>query len=115
MRLIPFIIFVNIVFQLPDILKENQGVFTFTYIQCEYPVRTMDFPIKIQIEGNHIIGIQEKPYVTGGDTIINSSIFLHEGGKFIISDDRNDKNADDIGCCTGILIINFDEKSIEAC
>ena len=100
---------------LQDELKRFNGSYQFTYVQSEYVERKLDFPVKVLIKDGEIKVIQEKDYVTGGDTVESSRIFIHRSGKVIISSFSSGRFADEIGGCSNYPIVDFERKLIIGC
>ncbi|MBO3100282.1 hypothetical protein [Gelidibacter pelagius] len=53
--------------------------------------------------------------MTGGEIIFDGLILKHKSGKWILADKKEEVNADEIGGCTEIPIIDFEKKLIEWC
>ena len=93
-----------------------QGTFIYELYFAEFGGRMPNSECKVIIKGNKIIVEQtEKTNLTGGKEIFHGLILKHKSGKWILADDENDVNADEIGGCTEIPIIEFDKKLIEWC
>ena len=84
----------------------------FTEFEGKMPNKTCHVLMK---ENNIIITQDETTNLTGGKTIFKGIVLKHKSGKWILSTHYKDKNADEIGGCTGIPIINFDKQIIEWC
>ena len=93
-----------------------QGNFVYELYFAEFGGRMKNAECKVEITGNKIIVEQtENTNLTGGNEIFSGLILKHKSGKWILADDENDVNADEIGGCTEIPIIEFDKKLIEWC
>ena len=93
-----------------------QGNFVYELYFAEFGGRMKNAECKVEITGNNIIVEQtENTNLTGGNEIFSGLILKHKSGKWILADDENDVNADEIGGCTEIPIIEFDKKLIEWC
>ena len=93
-----------------------QGIFIYELYFAEFGGRIKNAEGKVEINGNKIIVEQtEKTNLTGGNQIFSGLILKHKSGKWILSDNADDVNADEIGGCTEIPIIEFDKKLIEWC
>ncbi|MCI5056196.1 MAG: hypothetical protein MRY83_08810 [Flavobacteriales bacterium] len=93
-----------------------QGNFIYELYFAEFCGRIKNAECKIEIDGNKIIVEQtENTNLTGGNEIFSGLILKHKSGKWILTDNENDVNADEIGGCTEIPIIEFEKKQIEWC
>ncbi len=93
-----------------------QGNFVYELYFAEFNGRMKNAECKVEISGNKIIIEQnENTNLTGGNEIFNGLILKHKSGKWILAVDEEDANADEIGGCTEIPIIEFDKKLIEWC
>ncbi|MBE0663155.1 MAG: hypothetical protein IH597_11905 [Bacteroidales bacterium] len=93
-----------------------QGNFIYELYFAEFGGRMKNAECKVEITGNKIIVEQtENTNLTGGNKIFSGLILKHKSGKWILADNENDVNADEIGGCTEIPIIEFDKKLIEWC
>ena len=93
-----------------------QGTFIYELYFAEFGGRMPNSVCKIIIKGNKITVEQtENTNLTGGNEIFNGLILQHKSGKWILAEDENAVNADEIGGCTEIPIIEFDKKLIEWC
>ncbi|HLS30185.1 MAG TPA: hypothetical protein VK021_04965 [Flavobacteriaceae bacterium] len=97
-------------------LKIPQGTFIYEIYFAEFGGRMANVECKVTINGNKISVEQtENTNLTGGKNIFSGLILKHKSGKWILSNNKNDKDADEIGGCTGIPIIEFDKKLIVWC
>ena len=93
-----------------------QGNFIYELYFAEFGGRMKNAECKVEINGNKIIIEQtENTNLTGGNEIFSGLILKHKSGKWILTDNENDVNVDEIGGCTEIPIIEFDKKLIEWC
>lgn len=93
-----------------------QGTFIYELYFAEFSGRMANSECKVIIKENNITVEQtENTNLTGGKAIFKGLILMHKSGKWILADDENDVNADEIGGCTEIPIIDFDKKVIEWC
>ena len=93
-----------------------QGTFIYELYFAEFGGRMPNKECKVIIKENEITVQQtEKTNLTGGKEIFRGLILKHKSGKWILAEDKNDVNADEIGGCTEIPIIEFDKKLIEWC
>lgn len=94
-----------------------QGTFTYTLYFSEFASRSADEACIVTIKGNHIL--VEKPAnskLPGSKIIIEGELKKHKSGKWIISRNPEDVNADEIGGCSdGPTPIYFETKIIEWC
>ena len=96
--------------------KIPQGIFIYELYFAEFNGRMANSECKVTIKGNEIIVEQtENTNLSGGKEIFSGLILKHKSGKWILADNENDVNADEIGSCTEIPIIEFDKKLIEWC
>ena len=93
-----------------------QGNFIYELYFAEFGGRMKNAECKVEINGNKITVEQtENTNLTGGNEIFSGLILKHKSGKWILAEDENEVNADEIGGCTEIPIIDFDKKIIEWC
>jgi hypothetical protein len=93
-----------------------QGNFIYELYFAEFGGRMTNAECKVEINGNKIIVEQtENTNLSGGNEIFSGLILKHKSGKWILAGDENDVNANEIGGCTDIPIIEFDKKLIEWC
>lgn len=98
-------------------LNYLQGVHEFKISFAEWGDRIKGSTCKVKIKGNNIIVKQNSSTnLSGGEIIIEGKLLKHlKTRKWIITDDENDIYAHEIGGCTGIIIINLENKMIELC
>ena len=93
-----------------------QGTFIYELYFAEFGGRMKNSECKVTIKGKEITVEQtENTNLTGGKEIFSGLILKHKSGKWILTENYDDVNADEIGGCTGIPIIEFDKKLIEWC
>jgi hypothetical protein len=93
-----------------------QGNFIYELYFAEFDGRMNNAECKVEINGNKIIVEQtENTNLTGGNQIFNGLILKHNNGKWILAENEEDANAEEIGGCTEIPIIDFETKIIEWC
>ena len=93
-----------------------QGNFIYELYFSEFGGRMKNAECKVEINGNKIIVEQnENTNLTGGNELFNGLILKHKSGKWILAENKDDENADEIGGCTEIPIIDFKTKIIEWC
>ncbi|MCF1191991.1 carboxypeptidase-like regulatory domain-containing protein [Mangrovimonas sp. AS39] len=93
-----------------------QGTFIYELYFAEFGGRMPNVECKVRLKGNEITVEQtEGTNLTGGKEIFRGLILKHKSGKWILTNDENDVNVDEIGGCTEIPIIEFDKKLIEWC
>jgi len=96
--------------------KIPQGTFIYELYFAEFNGQMAKSECKVIVDGNKIIVEQtENTNLTDGKEIFKGLILKHKSGKWILADDENDVDADEIGGCTEIPIIEFDKKLIEWC
>jgi hypothetical protein len=98
--------------------KQNlpQGTFVFELYFAEFGGRMANSKCEVTIDGNKITVEQtETTNLSGGKEIFRGLILKHKSGKWILANHEDDVNADEIGGCTDIPIIEFDKKLIEWC
>ena len=93
------------------------GVYTFQYRDAEFRQRP-GTPVKVRIRGRHITVVNEKaagPFPAG--VIEEATLMWHaKSRKWILGDTREDRDADDVGGCSGgPLTIDFKNKVIWFC
>ena len=89
-----------------------QGTFIYELYFAEFGGRMKNSECKVIIKGNKVIVEQTKTNLTGGKTLFNGFLLKHKSGKWILADNKKDMNADEIGGCTEIPIIDFNKKLI---
>ncbi len=93
-----------------------QGTFAYELYFAEFGGRMENRKCEVTIKGNKITVKQtENTNLTGGEYIFEGLVLKHKSGKWILAHDKNDANADEIGGCTEIPIIEFNKKQIEWC
>ncbi|WP_162296726.1 hypothetical protein [Confluentibacter citreus] len=94
-----------------------QGKMTYELYFAEFDGRMENLTVEIAITGNKIIVYNnEKKPLTGGKIIIEGILIKHKSGKWIIGETETDRNAEDIGGCSGgPTPIDFQTKIIEWC
>ncbi len=93
-----------------------QGRFIFELYFAEFGGRMANSKCEVTINGNKITVEQtETTNLSGGKEIFRGLILKHKSGKWILADHEDDINADEIGGCTDIPIIEFDRNLIEWC
>lgn len=93
-----------------------QGNFIYELYFLEFGGRIKNAECKVVIQGNKItIEQTEKTNSTGGNEIFSGLILKHKSGKWILAESEEDVNADKIGDCTEIPIIEFETMIIEWC
>jgi len=94
-----------------------QGKFIYELYFSEWNGRMDNLKVEIVINENNIIVFnnKEKP-LTGGNIIIEGILIKHKSGKWIIAENEDDGDEDEIGGCTGGPVpIDFETKIIEWC
>jgi predicted transcriptional regulator len=92
-----------------------QGTFIYELYFAEFGGRMKNSECKVTIKGNKVIVEQTKTNLTGGKTLFSGFLLKHKNGKWILANNKEDMNANEIGGCTEIPIIYFDKKLIEWC
>lgn len=94
-----------------------QGKFEYELYFSEWGGRMSNATCEIIISGNQIKVLQtNETKLTGGKIIIEGILIKHKSGKWVIADKESDKNAKEIGGCTGGPVpIDFLRKIIEWC
>ena len=93
-----------------------QGNFKYEIYFSEFDGRMPNRTCNVEIKKNKIVVSQdETTNLTGGKIIFDGIILKHKSGKWILADKNEDINADEIGGCTDLPIIDFDKKLIEWC
>lgn len=94
-----------------------QGKMEYELYYSEWEGRMPNTSIDVIIKGNHITVLKnEKTNLTGDQLIIKGTLIKHVSGVWIISEQPSDKDAEEIGGCTGGPIpINFKTKVVEWC
>jgi len=94
-----------------------QGKMTYELYFAEFDGRMENLSVDIIITENKIIvyNNEEKP-LTGGKIILEGILLKHKSGKWIIGETETDRNAEEIGGCSGgPTPIDFETKIIEWC
>ncbi|AZQ42790.1 hypothetical protein [Nonlabens ponticola] len=94
-----------------------QGTFIYDLYFAEWNGRMPNTPVKIHIDGNHITIMKtEETSLSGPDSILDSFIYKHHSGTWIITDNPKEIYHEEIGGCSGGAIpIDFEKKIIEFC
>ena len=94
-----------------------QGTFVYGLYFSEFSGRMEDAPCNVTIKGNHIIVEKTADSeLSGPKIIIEGELRKHKSGRWIISQNPEDVNSDEIGGCSdGPTPIDFDTKIIEWC
>lgn len=94
-----------------------QGSFTYELYMAEFSGRMKKVECSAIIVGKNITVTQtENSNLSGGKTIIKGTIMKHKSGKWIIGQNPEDKEAEEIGGCSdGPTPIDFETKIIEWC
>tara|TARA_R100001369_G_scaffold78416_1_gene108052 strand:- start:87 stop:800 length:714 start_codon:yes stop_codon:yes gene_type:complete len=94
-----------------------QGKMTYELYFAEFGGRMKNLSVEILITGNKItVYNNEKNPLTGGKIIIDGVLLKHKTGKWIIGETETDRNAEEIGGCSGgPTPIDFKTKIIEWC
>ena len=93
-----------------------QGNYIYELYFSEFGGRMKNAECKVEINGNKVIVEQtENTNLTGGNQIFSGLILKHKSGKWILAEKEEDVNANEIGGCTEIPIIDFNTKIIEWC
>ena len=93
-----------------------QGNFMYELYFPEFGGRMKNAECKVKISGNKIVVEQtENTNLTEDNEIYRGMILKHNSGKWILTDNLNDVNANEIGGCAGIPVIDFKTKTIEWC
>jgi hypothetical protein len=99
------------------ISNELQGTFEFQISYAEWGDRLKGATCDVEIKGNDIVVKQNNSTnLTGGNIIAQGKLRKHIGtGKWIIASNEKDIYEDEIGGCTGIIVIDLENKTIELC
>ena len=94
-----------------------QGNFEYELYFSEWEGRMENTPCSVKIHGNRIeVYKNENTNISGERLIVKGILVKHKSGKWIIANSESDKNAEEIGGCTGGPIpIDFKSKVIEWC
>jgi len=93
-----------------------QGTFIYELYFAEFGGRMINSECKVTIDRNKITVEQTgNTNLSGGKEIFRGLILKHKTGKWILANNEDDVNAEEIGGCTEIPIIEFDKKIIEWC
>lgn len=104
-------------FRIEQIIYEiPQGKFKYEIYFAEFGGRMSNRSCDVEINGNEIILIQdESTNLSGEEIFFKGKILKHKSGKWILTNAKEDIDANEIGGCTEIPIIDFDKKLIEWC
>ena len=100
-----------------DTFKIPQGKLEFKLQYSEFGERMNKKNCQVIIDGKKVI---VKKYVdqnsSNNEIILEGILIKHKSGNWIIGEKEEDKNAEEIGGCTGgPVLINFETKIIELC
>lgn len=94
-----------------------QGSFVYELYFSEFSGRMENAECKVTIKGTNIIVEQtENTNLSGDKIIIEGTLMRHRSGRWIIGQNPEDKDAEEIGGCSdGPTPIDFKTKIIELC
>ncbi|SHI47256.1 hypothetical protein SAMN04488096_1025 [Mesonia phycicola] len=92
-----------------------QGKFKYEIYLAEFGGRMQNETCDIEIKGNKVIITQNKTNDSERKTIFSGMVLKHNSGKWVLADNYSARNAEEIGGCTTIPIIDFKKKLIEWC
>lgn len=94
-----------------------QGNFEYELYFSEWGGRMENGSCEVLIEGTAItVRKRKNSTLTGEDVLVKGSIMKHKSGRFIIGKSKEDRNANEIGGCTGGPVpIDLKKKVIEWC
>ena len=92
------------------------GTYLFTLQFAEWMTREHDVPCNLTIEDFKVrIEQNDKTNLPGNKILHEGMLMQHISGKWIVSDKEEDKEASEIGGCTGIIVVDFDGRIIVWC
>ena len=100
--------------------KPKDGTYTFAIAWAEWNGKSLGATCTVILKGDSILVVHDgKPNVSGkkGDIYAEGILMKHtKSGKWIIGKNKADKNAKNIGGCTGgPAVIDFKRKTFWAC
>ena len=99
--------------------KLKNGTYTYTLAFEEWGRKSLNTTCTVIIKGDSIKILNNgSGHLTGakGDVIDSGIIIKHKTGKYIIAENKKDKNAAEIGGCTGgPRVISFTRKTYYKC
>lgn len=94
----------------------ENGTYKFTLMFAEFMSRDSDTSCDVLIDGLNITIQQNGATNLPGDKILlKGRLMKHNSGKWIVSDNEQDKFAAEIGGCTDITVIDFKNKIVVWC
>ena len=95
----------------------NQGIFDYELISSEYSNKRIGRVKVIIVKNMAKVVYDEKGSLNAeiGEILFEGLIIRHKSGKWILTYDKKDKNAEEIGGCTEIPILDPKTKTIEWC
>jgi hypothetical protein len=98
--------------------KPNDGTYTYTIAFAEWDGESLGTTCTIIIKGDSIMAIYNGTgRLSGekGDIIDHGIIVKHKTGRYIVGRTPSDKNAEEVGGCTGISVIDFKKRIFWIC
>tara|TARA_R110002072_G_scaffold274791_2_gene435734 strand:- start:471 stop:1409 length:939 start_codon:yes stop_codon:yes gene_type:complete len=93
-----------------------QGTFKYELYFAEFGGRMNNATCDVEINGNNIKVLQDgTTNFMGGDVIFEGLVIKHKSGVWILAHYKSDKDAEEVGGCTEIPVIYFENKLIEWC
>ena len=94
----------------------ENGTHKFTLLFSEFMSRDYDVPCDVIIDGfSFIIQQNDETGLEGEKVLCKGVLMRHDSGKWIISDNEEDKHATEIGGCTGIIVVDFENRIVVWC
>jgi hypothetical protein len=124
MKLLPSIIIGTLLmlFNHPQSEVPENGTYTYEVAFAEWEGKSLGDEIIVVLEDGHVaLLISENSNVVWmgakpGDVWEEGTLRKHKSGVWIISNDENDVDLNEVGGCTGgPIIIDFEKRTIEVC
>ena len=94
----------------------DNGIHKFTLLFSEFMNRDQDTSCDVIIDGfNVVIQQNDATELEGEKVLLKGVLMKHASGKWIVSDKEEDIHATEIGGCTGIIVIDFENKLVVWC
>lgn len=94
----------------------ENGTYEFTLMFSEFMNRDQDRSCEVIIDGfNILIQQNSKTSLNGNKVLEKGTLMLHDSGKWIIGKQEADKHAIEIGGCTDITVVDFNNKIVVWC
>ena len=99
--------------------KPQSGTYTYSIVWGEFGNKDLGNTCSVIVNKDHIQVVHNgEPNLTGSknDILVQGIILKHNSGKWIIGQSRKEKNATEIGGCSGgPIVIDFKRRIVYLC